>query len=108
MDISLDIYPYVYITLLLPSWLYRSTYTLMSILSYLYPYGYITRLKGVSAGTQHPGTSAPARHLGTCSAPRHQVGTCSAPSTHFNKGTFATFSTCNRFSIILSAFLSTL
>ncbi len=81
-------------------------------------------IKGESAGTQHPGTSAPARHLGTCSASARHLGTCSAPrhllgtsapaqhllgtSAHFTMGTFGTFSTCNRFSIILSAFLSTL
>ncbi len=45
--------------------------------------------KGESAGTQHP---------------RHLLGV----SAHFTMGTFGTFSTCNRFSIILSAFLSTL
>jgi hypothetical protein len=50
-------------------------------------------------------TSAPVQHLlGTSAPAQHLLGT----SAHFTMGTFGTFSTCNRFSIILSAFLSTL
>jgi len=51
--------------------------------------------KGESAGTQYPGTSAPAQHLLDTSA-------------HFTMSTFGIFSTFKHFSIILSAFLSTL
>jgi hypothetical protein len=53
-------------------------------------------IKGVSAGTQHLGTSAPTQHLGTCPAP-------SAPAACFTMSTFRTF---NRFSTMLTAFLS--
>ncbi|CAF3466176.1 unnamed protein product, partial [Rotaria sp. Silwood2] len=49
----------------------------MSLLLSTYP-------KGESAGTQHPGTSAPAQHLGTFSAPAQHLDTFSAPAQHLD------------------------
>jgi len=63
--------------------------------------------KWVSAGTQHPGTSAPAQHLGTCPAPTAPIctySTQSAPTADFTMSTYSTYSTFDHISTILSAF----